>query len=198
MRNSLLTAIIDSIGRVLSLKIKSSKREVISPNDPANQFVIFDDIPLYWDAWDVMDYHLETRKTLESSIEYVRINEKGPLRGSIFFKLKISDSSYIQQTIMLDALSPMLIFDTTIHWHENRKFLKVEFPLNIHATGATYEIQYGYLNRPNHMNTSWDSAKFEVCGHKWADMSEYGAGVSILNDSKYGWSNFDNVLRLSL
>lgn len=26
-----------------------------------NQFVLFDDVPLYWDAWDVMDYHLETR-----------------------------------------------------------------------------------------------------------------------------------------
>ena len=31
---------------------------------PGNQFVMFDDIPLYWDAWDVMDYHLETRYLL--------------------------------------------------------------------------------------------------------------------------------------
>ena len=30
-----------------------------------NEFVIYDDIPLYWDAWDVMDYHLETEKVVE-------------------------------------------------------------------------------------------------------------------------------------
>jgi alpha-mannosidase len=36
-------------------------RNAISKNHYGNQFVIFDDIPLFWDAWDVMDYHLETR-----------------------------------------------------------------------------------------------------------------------------------------
>ncbi|CAD5113260.1 DgyrCDS2438 [Dimorphilus gyrociliatus] len=198
MRNSLLTAVIDCVGRVISLKLAGSEREAISQSDPANQFLIFDDIPLYWDAWDVMDYHLETRKTLESAIEYARITESGPIRASLVFALKISDSSYIQQTIKLDALSPMLKFDTIVHWHENRKFLKVEFPLRVHTTCATYETQYGFLNRPNHQNTSWDSAKFEVCGHKWADLSEHGFGVSVLNDCKYGWSTFGNIMRLSL
>lgn len=36
----------------------------------ANQFVIFDDVPLFWDAWDVMDYHLETRQII-SSVSYL-------------------------------------------------------------------------------------------------------------------------------
>ena len=45
---------------------------------------------------------------------------------------------------------------------------------------------------------SWDMAKFEVCCHKWADLSEHGFGVSILNDSKYGFATCGNLMRLSL
>lgn len=41
-------------------------------------------------------------------------------------------------------------------------------------------------------------AKFEVCCHKWADLSENGYGVSILNDSKYGFATCGNLMRLSL
>jgi len=41
-------------------------------------------------------------------------------------------------------------------------------------------------------------AKFEVCCHKFADLSEYKYGVSILNDSKYGFATVGNTMRLSL
>lgn len=41
-------------------------------------------------------------------------------------------------------------------------------------------------------------AKFEVCCHKWADLSEHDFGVSILNDCKYGFATVGNVMRLSL
>jgi alpha-mannosidase len=41
-------------------------------------------------------------------------------------------------------------------------------------------------------------AKFEVCCHKFADLSEHGYGVSILNDSKYGFATVGNLMRLSL
>lgn len=47
-------------------------------------------------------------------------------------------------------------------WHENRKFLKVEFPTSVHSMSATYEIQFGHHQRTNHNNTSWDWAQFEV------------------------------------
>lgn len=78
------------------------------------------------------------------------------------------------------------------------RFLKVEFPVDIVNTEASYETQYGIIRRPTHYNTSWDMAKFEVCCHKWADLSENGYGVSILNDSKYGFATCGNMMRLSL
>jgi alpha-mannosidase len=68
----------------------------------------------------------------------------------------------------------------------------------VHAARATYEIQYGHVERPTHANTSWDVARFEVCAHRWADLGEPGYGVALLNDCKYGYDIRGNVLRLSL
>ena len=68
----------------------------------------------------------------------------------------------------------------------------------MHARNATYEMPFGYAERPTHWSTSWDRARYEVPGHRWADLSEHGFGVALLNDCKYGWSCFGNELRLSL
>ena len=198
LKNRGVSAAFDKVGRMIQLHLHGSERNAISKNHYGNQFVIFDDIPLFWDAWDVMDYHLETRKPLSEAMQHVKILDEGPIRASLEFSLKISDRSYIRQVISLDVESPFIRFDTEVTWHENRKFLKVEFPTSIHSMQATYEIQYGHLKRTNHNNTSWDSAQFEVCGHKWADISEHGCGLAVINDCKYGYSCFDNVLRLSL
>jgi alpha-mannosidase len=89
-------------------------------------------------------------------------------------------------------------FDTEVDWHETNKFLKVAFPVSVRSQRATYEIQYGHVERPTHANTSWDVARFEVCAHKWADLSEPGYGVALLNDCKYGHDIRGNVMRLSL
>lgn len=51
-------------------------------------------------------------------------------------------------------------------------FQKALFPVDIHSNEADYEIQYGNVTRPTHYNTSWDSARFEVCHHKWLDIHE--------------------------
>jgi alpha-mannosidase len=87
---------------------------------------------------------------------------------------------------------------STVEWKETMKFLKVEFPVDVVNNEASYETQYGIVKRPTHYNTTWDMAKFEVCCHKFADLSEHGFGVSILNDSKYGFATCGNLMRLSL
>ena len=76
--------------------------------------------------------------------------------------------------------------------------LKAAFPVDVRASEATYEIQFGAVQRPTHRNTSWDEEKFEVCAHRWADLSEPGYGVSLLNDCKYGYDTLGHVLRLTL
>ncbi|KAI8506798.1 Alpha-mannosidase 2C1 [Branchiostoma belcheri] len=198
LENGYISASIDYMGRVTSLGLLETGREAIAPGCLGNQFVLFDDVPLYWDAWDVMDYHLETRKPLTDVSQQVHITESGPLRAAVQVQIPISDVSYIKQTITLDTGSMELRFHTQVEWHENRKFLKVEFPLYVRTTEATYETAFGHLRRPTHQNTSWDWARYEVCGHKWADLSEYNFGVALVNDCKYGHCAQGNVIRLSL
>ncbi|XP_035663488.1 alpha-mannosidase 2C1-like [Branchiostoma floridae] len=198
LENGYISASIDYMGRVTSLGLLETGREAIAPGCLGNQFVLFDDIPLYWDAWDVMDYHLETRKPLTDVSQQVHIVESGPLRAAVQVQIPISDVSSIRQTITLDTGSMELRFHTQVEWHENRKFLKVEFPLHVRTTEATYETAFGHLRRPTHQNTSWDWARYEVCGHKWADLSEYNFGVALMNDCKYGHCAQGNIIRLSL
>lgn len=122
----------------------------------------------------------------------------GGVRGSIRHTLRVSDTSRIRQEVTLDACCPYVKFKTEVEWHEAHKFLKVEFPTTVHSPNATYEIQFGHIQRPTHRNTSWDWARYEVWGHKWADLSEHGFGVALLNDCKYGYSVHRNVMTLSL
>ncbi|EAQ92744.1 hypothetical protein CHGG_00979 [Chaetomium globosum CBS 148.51] len=166
----------------------------------ANQYVIFDDKPLYWQAWDVEVYHLETRKPLHSG--ETKIHEEKKHRVSLITHTKISEKSSIKTILTLNAAisgqQSHVEVSSTVEWHETMKILKVEFPVDIRNTEASYETQFGVIRRPTHYNTSWDMAKFEVCCHRFADLSENGYGVSILNDTKYGFSTAGNVMRLSL
>ncbi|KAG0633137.1 Alpha-mannosidase [Tuber brumale] len=187
-------------GVITSLIDRELEREVIPEGARANQLVIMDDKPLYWQAWDVEVYHLETRRELRTG--KVSIYESGPYRASVLVETQISETSWIKTIISLQAAmngaGGFVEFDNEIEWREDMKFLKVEFPVDVHNTEASYETQYGIVRRPTHYNTSWDMAKFEVCCHKWADLSEHNFGVSILNDCKYGFATVGNVMRLSL
>ncbi|XP_066960313.1 alpha-mannosidase 2C1-like [Macrobrachium rosenbergii] len=212
LENSFLKAKVDSKGQVVSLLAAGDGRDFFvesvaaSSNEGTrhgNQLVIMDDEPVYWDAWDVMDYHLETPKVmnaLDSSFEVtdVAVIESGPLVARLRFSLKISEKSKLSQDIVLTAASPYLIFETSVDWYENRKFLKVLFDHNVFTRNASFDIQFGHLERATHMNTSWDSARYEVCGHKWCDVSEPDWGMAVLNDSKYGWMARGHHLTLSL
>lgn len=189
-------------GTITSLYDKQAKREILPKGSKANQYVIFDDKPLYWQAWDVEVFHLESRKELEQSGKTV-VCEDSFDRASVRVYTKISDKSHIETTISLGRDTPsgvpaVVEVSADVEWKETMKFLKVEFPTTIVNTEASYETQFGIVRRPTHYNTSWDMAKFEVCCHKWADLSENGYGVSILNDSKYGFATCGSLMRLSL
>jgi alpha-mannosidase len=199
IQNDILKATICH-GIVTSLIFVEQNREVIPQGKKANQLVMFDDKPLYWQAWDVEVYHFESRREIGPGS--VSILETGPIRVSLLVVTKISEHSWIKTIISLDAAiggaGKYLAFDSEIEWRETMKFLKVEFPVDVVNTEATYETQYGFVKRPTHYNTTWDMAKFEVCCQKWADLSENGFGISILNDCKYGFATAGDTMRLSL
>lgn len=198
MENGILRTVVNKDGTLASLQLVSGNREAISDGCKGNQFVLFDDVPLYWDAWDVMDYHLQTRKPVQELVESVHVVCSTELRASVSYSLRVSEKSTITQEIVMDAMCPYIRFNTRVMWGESHKFLKVEFPVRVHSSHATYEIQFGHLQRPTHRNTSLDWARFEVWGHKWADLSEHNFGVALLNDCKYGYSVHKSTMTLSL
>ncbi|RXW22273.1 hypothetical protein EST38_g3570 [Candolleomyces aberdarensis] len=201
LRNSSVQLTI-SEGRITSLLDVKTDRELISSGHTGG-LVIFQDRPNYWDAWDVEVHHLEVSEPLKFS--NISVIAQGPLYGAVRAEVKYGQSTIVV-TISLSATSATVKdgsrsffnFEAIVDWHQRHEFLKFELPLNIHSPSATYETQFGHLQRPTHKNTTWDMAKFEVCGHKYADLSEFGYGVAILSESKYGFSCIGNVLRISL
>ncbi|TVY62333.1 Alpha-mannosidase [Lachnellula suecica] len=187
-------------GCICSLYDRKAEREVVAKGGKMNQLVIFDDKPLYWQAWDVEVYHLDSRKELTSGT--TKIVQSDAHQVSVMTETKISDKSWIKTYISLSAAfkgqQSYVEMHSEVEWQESMRFLKVEFPVDVRNTEASYETQFGIVRRPTHYNTTWDMAKFEVCCHKFADLSEHGYGVSILNDSKYGFATCGNLMRLSL
>ena len=196
LENNLLRVEFNKDGDITRIFDKQVNREVLSPNSVANQFQAFEDRPSNWDAWDIEIFYDDRMWPAKpaSSIEMV---ENGELRQTLEIKRQILNSHYTQR-ISLSHNSPRLDFDTYIEWNERHILLKVAFPLNVLAPNATYEIQWGNVQRPTHHNTSWDWARFETCAHKWVDLSEGNYGVSLLNDCKYGHDIHDHVIRLTL
>jgi len=196
LENNQIRASFAQGGQLTDIVHLATGRAVLAPQAKANQFVLFDDQPVNFDAWDVDAYHLETRQELPGATQS-GILERGPLRAGLEFAYKFGPTSVVQR-VFLTAGSGYLEFDTEIDWQHRRKFLKVEFPLNIHAREANYEMPYGLAKRPTTFNNSYEMAQFEVCGHRWADLSEPNFGASLFTDSKYGYACRGNVLRLSL
>lgn len=197
LENEHLLLRLDAKGRVISLKDKDADREVIPEGEPANNLILAEDMPADWDAWDI-DFFYRNKERPEESQATLTVLGAGPVEGRIRVERALGKRSRIVQDILLRAASRRVDFETQVDWHEDHALLKVAFPVNVLSHEATFEIQGGYLARPNHTNTSWDRARFEVCGHKWADLSEADYGVALLNDCKYGHDVLGNVLRLTL
>lgn len=194
LENARLRAVIARDGTVTSLLHRSSGREALAA--PGNQLLIYRDEPTAWDAWDVDPQHLETEEPCPPA-ESVSLTAS-PLAAVIRFERRIGVRSTLRQEIVLRADSPRLEFHCEADWHEEHRMLKVAFPVQVRAMNATYEMQFGTVERPTHFNTSYDLARFEVPGHRFSDLSEHGFGVALLSESKYGWSTFGNTMRLSL
>ena len=195
LENDQFSVRFDVNGNISSIQSLEDGTEFIEPGKLANVFQLFEDKPLFWSAWDVDVYAYETVQELLKS-ESVELVEKGPVRVAIEIVKKFGKST-IKQRISLGP-TPGIRFDTEIDWHEEDKLLKVAFPVNTNSSRATYEIQFGNVERPTHYNTSWDMARFEVCAQKWVDLSEGDLGVALINDGKYGHDINGNVMRMSL
>ena len=188
--------VLNQSGQIASLYDKDEECEVLAEKVCGNVFQLFEDKPIAFDNWDIDIFYYQKKEELTSLQERVLV-ENGPLRTVIRQSWKFHKSCIVQDMILY-AQDRRIDFKTHVDWQETQKLLKVAFPVDVRTTYATYDIQYGNVRRPNSANTSWDRARFESVAHRWADLSDYGYGVSLLNDCKYGYDIHDNVIRLSL
>jgi alpha-mannosidase len=179
---------------LISCQDKEDKKEYLI--DRGNIISLYEDIPNNWDAWDI-DFFYRDALIETAVIEGELIKTDGGFYQDISFNFKIGNST-ARQTICLNPSSKRLDFNTNVHWNEKHKMLRVHFPINIRSDQASFDIQYGYVKRNTHRNTSWDKAKFEVVGHHYADLSDLDNGVALMNDCKYGYMVHDNILDLNL
>ena len=194
MENELLRVQWDDRGLLTSIYDKLAGREALAAE--GNVLQLFEDNPARWDAWDIdIEYQHHGVDLHDLSAQQVEV--PGGLRGAVRFTREFGRSR-LTQRMVLDAGSRVLRFECDVDWREDHKLLKVAFPVAVHSPRATYEIQFGHVERTTHTNTSWDQARFEVCGHRWADLGEAGYGVALLNDCKYGYDIRGSVMRLSL
>jgi alpha-mannosidase len=195
LENAHLRVTLGEDGRVESVLHKPTGREVLTA--PGNRFELFDDRPVDFDAWDIDPYTLQTRRDAQPAESWQVVTDT-PLRSEIAFERPLGAVSRARQVVRLDADSPRLEFHTTVDWHEEHTLFKVAFPLAVRAPTATYEMPFGYAERPTHYSSSFDRARYEVPGHRFADLSEHGFGAALLSESKYGFSCFGGDLKLTL
>ncbi|CAI6072290.1 hypothetical protein COHCIP112018_02339 [Cohnella sp. JJ-181] len=183
-------------GEIVSLYDKAAAREIVKAGDAANRFGFYHDRPTLWDAWDI-DERYELQPAGEAELLEKRVVLRGATMDVLRFRWKLHRSEISQDVVFCHG-DRRIDFRTRVVWNEAHKLLKVAFPVDVVASKATYEIPYGALERPTHRNTSWEQAQYEVCGHRFVDVSEHGYGVSLLNDCKYGYDIQGTTIRLSL
>ncbi len=196
LENEFIQVTFHENGQISSIYDKQNEREVLQENKRANVLMTYEDRPHNYDAWDVNNYYVEKSWEI-TDVSSMELVENGPVRATICVKRRYLDSS-IEQYISLLYNSPEIIIRNEIDWKENHIFMKSIFPVDIHTDEATFEIQYGNVKRKTHYNTMWDYAKFEVCMHKWIDVSEDDYGVSMINDSKYGCHVHNGEMGISM
>ncbi len=194
LENGLVRVEIADDGSLASVIDRRWGREVLA--GPGNQLWAHSDRPRAWEAWDI-DEDVRRRGERLGPPESIEVIEGGPHRAGIRLRWRWR-SSQLTQVVRLWAGSPRIEFVTDIDWHDRRVLLEANFPLAVRAPRATFETAFGVVERPTHRNTSWDQARFEVPAHRFADISEPGFGVALLNDGRYGHHVLGGELGISL
>ena len=192
IENDILKVTFNSGGFIDSIFDKENKREALEEGKIGNDLTVYEDDG---DAWDFpMDY--EKNIAGQFQLKHSKSLTDGP-KAIMHQERNFRASTLTQEIILIDG-SRRLDFVTNVYWEEDNKMLRTAFPVDIHATESTSDIQFGYVRRPNHNNTKWESRQFEIAAHKWIDLSQPNYGVALMNDCKYGHNVKSNVIDINL
>jgi alpha-mannosidase len=193
LENDRLRVLFDSkTGAIVSVFEKDAGFEALAPGAQANVLAVYEDVG---DAWDIHPGYDE-RPVERFALISVHTRRDGP-RTERECEYSYGSSELIQCVVLVEG-SARIDFETRVEWRERGRMLRTSFPVSVDPGRATFDIQFGCIERPTSTNTSWEAARFEVCAHKWVDLSQAGRGIALLNDCKYGHRVEGNVLDLNL
>ncbi len=195
--NAVRVAVDRHTGCITSVYDGRAKFETLAPDACGNQLEFFKDTPKNYDAWNIDPGTLDQPPATIEKADSVELLQK----DSGFPQIRVTrhwQSSKFVQTISISPDSELIDIDNDIDWHEQHVLLKAAFPLAATSGFATYEIPYGAMERPTTRNNSWEKAQFEVPAMRWADLGDGQHGLSLLNQTKFGYDAVGNVLRLTL
>ncbi len=192
LENEALRVRFSEDGSIASVYSKTLGRETLREGTAGNRLSVWDD---QGDCWDIpLEYRYLKPQYFTLTGQEARIEDGMAVMEQVY---TFGDST-VRQKVCLEAGKPYVDFRTFADWREDRRMLRTAFDVDILADNAAYEIQFGYIRRPVNDNNIYEMAKFEVCGHKWADLSQSDCGVALLNDCKYGYRVKDSVMELDL
>ncbi|MBE6925638.1 MAG: alpha-mannosidase [Ruminococcaceae bacterium] len=169
-------------------------RELVK--DGFNLIKCYEDMPYIYDNWDIdADYPFKEKKVTFLGREVVSIGEYLLV---VRVKHAVADHSVLETDIKFRYDSPVVEFENRLTFGDKHTLLRAEFDSTLFAPTYKCETQFGYVERNCFPRDKSDIAKFEVCSHKWTDLSEYGMGISLLSDCKYGVSCAGGKLGITL
>ena len=146
-------------GQWTALYDKEAERSILAPGALGNVLEVFEDKPVNYDAWDVDIFYTQKMETMHLCQE-PEVLELGPLRAVLRFTY-VYRHSRLTQDLSVYRDSRRIDLRTHVDWHEEHRLLKAAFYTDIRSTKATYDIQFGHVERPTHWNTSWDWARLK-------------------------------------
>ena len=183
-------------GDIVSLVGKSEGKERVPQGKAFNRLMTYEDRPRQFDAWELEPYYGDKAEPL-GNFQSAELIEAGELLTTVRFTWDRNDSQILQNVTFYEH-TDRIDFKTDVEWQERNTLLKTLFETEINSPRATFDIQFGNIERTTHRNTSWDFAQFEVPAQKWADLSRRGRGMALMNDCKYGYNVKEGTMGLSL
>ncbi len=188
----------DENGYISSLFDIRVNREVARQGAaPLGTLWLGEDVPTAYDNWEIEDDIFRKLAPVTELVSSEVVSD-----GAVEYRVRNTYNMGRATTAVVDTVfyagDPRIDYQMKLDWNEKRTLLKVGFDVDVRAMFVKNEIQFGHVERPTTRNTSLEAAKFEVCNHKWSDISESRYGVALLNDCKYGISVEGSDMRLTL
>ena len=183
-------------GSFASLEDKELDREWVKPGCGFNKMHLYADHPGTYDAWDILPNYKDVEPGLPV-VTSARLTKQDDVSAEFAVDFATEKSRW-QMIIRLFSQSRAIEVEHVVDWHEKHRLAKVNFGPDVLTRELVCDTSAGYVRRSLTKNTTWEQARFEVCHHKWMDLSEAGAGLAIINEGKYGVGLEGDEISLSL